>query len=301
VVAFAAVYTIWGSTYLGIYYSIQTIPIFLMGAARFLIAGVILCAVALARGATWPRNREMRTTAVAGILLLSCGTGSVIWAEQQVPTGVTALLLTTPLWMSVFEWMRGRRPSRGVIAGIILGMAGLAILIDPRQGGPQHVSPLAAIVLIGGSCAWAAGSLYARYSPLPDSPALATGLEMVWGGLALAVAAGATGEFARLDVARISATSWIAFVYLIIFGSLIGFTAYMWLVRNVAPAMTATYAFVCPVVAVLLGWAIAGEPLSGRTAAAGAAIVAAVAITTLAPRPAQRLAERAGIPRDADE
>jgi drug/metabolite transporter (DMT)-like permease len=297
VLAFAAVYTIWGSTYLGIYYSIQSIPVFLMGAGRFLVAGLILSAVALARGARWPRPREMRTTAVAGILLLSCGTGSVIWAEQQVPTGVTALLLTTPLWMSLFEWMRGRRPSRAVIAGIILGMAGLAILIDPRQRGPQHVPAIAAVVLIWGSGCWAAGSLYARYSPLPPSPALATGLEMIWGGLALVVAGGATGEFGRLDFGRISATSWIAFVYLVTFGSLIGFTAYMWLVRNVAPAMTATYAFVCPVVAVLLGWAIAGESLSGRTAAAGAAIVAAVAITTLAPR----TLEAAGIPRDADE
>jgi len=120
---------------------------------------------------------------------------------------------------------------------------------------------------------------------------------MVWGGIALAVVAGATGEFGRVDVAHITTTSWIAFAYLITFGSLIAFTAYMWLVRNVPPAMTATYAFVCPVVAVLLGWAIAGESLSGRTAAAGAAIVAAVAITTLAPRPA----EQAAIPRDADE
>ena len=299
--AFAAVYTIWGSTYLGIYYSIQSIPVFLMGAGRFLVAGLILSAIALIRGATWPNRREMKTTAVAGVLLLSCGTGSVIWAEQQVPTGLTALLLTTPLWMTVFEWMRGRRPSRGVIAGIILGMAGLAILVDPRQGGPQHVSPVAAIVLIAGSCCWAAGSLYARYSPLPDSPSLAVGLEMVWGGLALILTAGATGEFARLDIARISTTSWIAFAYLITFGSLIGFTAYMWLVQNVPPAMTATYAFVCPVVAVLLGWAIAGEPLTGRSLAAGAAIVAAVAITTLAPRPAEQPAARAGIPRDADE
>jgi drug/metabolite transporter (DMT)-like permease len=268
-----------------------------MGAARFLIAGLILSGIALARGAAWPRPREMRTTAVAGILLLSCGTGSVIWAEQQVPTGLTALLLTTPLWMAVFEWMRGRRPSRGVIAGIILGMVGLAILIDPRQGGPQHVSTIAAIVLIAGSCCWAAGSLYARYYPMPASPSLGTGLEMVWGGIALAIVAGATGEFGRVDVAHITTTSWIAFAYLITFGSLIAFTAYMWLVRNVPPAMTATYAFVCPVVAVLLGWAIAGESLSGRTAAAGAAIVAAVAITTLAPRPA----EQAAIPRDADE
>ena len=159
------------------------------------------------------------------------------------------------------------------------------------------MSPVAAIVLIAGSCCWAAGSLYARYSPLPDSPALATGLEMVWGGVAMAVAAAASGEFQRLNIARISATSWIALAYLITFGSLIAFTAYMWLVRNVPPAMTATYAFVCPVVAVLLGWAIAGEPLSARTAAAGAAIVAAVAITTLAPRSV----ETAGIPRDADE
>jgi drug/metabolite transporter (DMT)-like permease len=150
------------------------------------------------------------------------------------------------------------------------------------------VAPIAAAVLVFGSCCWAAGSLYARYSPLPASPALATGLEMIWGGVALVLAAAVTGEMGRFDVARVSTESWLALAYLVVFGSLIAFTAYMWLVRNVQPAMTATYAFVCPVVAVLLGWAIAGEPLSARSAAAGAAIVAAVAITTLAPGPVAR-------------
>jgi drug/metabolite transporter (DMT)-like permease len=284
--AFAVVYIIWGSTYLGIYYAIRSIPVFVMGGARFIIAGLVLSGIAVVRGAARPRGRELWTTAVAGVLLLSCGTGSVIWAEQQVPTGLTALLLTTPLWMAIFEWMRGRRPSWGVIFGLVLGMGGLAILIDPRQAaGAQHVGSVAAAVLIFGSCCWAAGTLYARYSPLPASPALATGLEMIWGGVALVVAAAVTGEFGHLDIAHISAVSWTALAYLIVFGSLIAFTAYMWLVRNVQPAMTATYAFVCPVVAVLLGWVVAGEPLSARTAAAGAAIVAAVAITTLAPGP----------------
>jgi drug/metabolite transporter (DMT)-like permease len=288
VIAFGIVYVIWGSTYLGIYYAIQTVPVFLMGGVRFIVAGLVLSGFAVARGAGRPRGRELWTTAVAGVLLLSCGTGSVIWAEQQVPTGVTALLLTTPLWMAIFEWMRGRRPPWGVILGLVLGMAGLAILIDPRQVGAQRVAPVAAAVLVFGSCCWAAGSLYARYSPLPASPALATGLEMIWGGVALVLAAAVTGEFQRFDVAHVSAISWIAWAYLVVFGSLIAFTAYMWLVRNVQPAMTATYAFVCPVVAVVLGWAVAGEPLSVRTAAAGAAIVAAVAITTLAPGPASQ-------------
>jgi drug/metabolite transporter (DMT)-like permease len=297
VVAFAVVYVIWGSTYLGIYYAIQTIPVFLMGGLRFIVAGLALSGFAVARGAGMPRRREVWTTAVAGVLLLSCGTGSVIWAEQQVPTGVTALLLTTPLWMAVFEWMRGRRPSWGVVLGLVLGMAGLAILIDPRQVGAQRVAPIAAAVLVFGSCCWAAGSLYARYAPLPASPALATGLEMIWGGVALVAAAAVTGEFGRFDIAHVSAASWIAWTYLVVFGSVIAFTAYMWLVRNVAPAMTATYAFVCPVVAVLLGWAIAGEPLSPRTAAAGAAIVAAVAITTLAPRSEARATPTDASPR----
>ncbi len=282
IAAFAAVYVIWGSTYLGIYYAIRTIPIFVMGGARFLTAGLILIGVAAATGAARPTRREVFTTAVSGVLLLSLGNASVIWAETRVPTGTTALLVTTPLWMVLIEWAKGRRPTPHVIAGLLLGMIGIVALVGPSSVGGR-VDPVAAAVIIAGSACWAAGSMYTRYAPSPSSPLLATGLQMVIGGLGLLLAAGVTGQLTHLQLASVSTVSWAAFFYLIIFGSLIGYSAYIWLVRNVAPARTATYAFVNPLVAVALGWAIAGEPLTIRTAGAAVLIIGAVGLITVSP------------------
>jgi drug/metabolite transporter (DMT)-like permease len=284
IAAFTTVYVLWGSTYLGIYYAIRTIPIFVMGGSRFLIAGLILIGGALATGAARPTRRELLTTAVAGVLLLTLGNASVIWAETRIPTGTAALLVTTPLWMVIIEWSKGRRPTPHVIAGLVLGTIGIAILVGPSSlGGAGRVDPLAACVLIAGSGCWAAGSLYTRYAPAPGSPILATGLQMVFGGTGLLLAAAATGEFTHLAPREISAMSWAAWGYLIVFGSLIGYSAYIWLVRNVAPARTATYAFVNPLVAVALGWAIAGEPFTARTAGAAAVIIGAVGLITMSP------------------
>ena len=282
IAAFAAVYIIWGSTYLGIYYAIQTIPIFVMGGLRFLIAGLILVGAAMVGRAARPSGREIGTTIVSGVLLLTLGNASVIWAETHVPTGTAALLVTTPLWMVIIEWTRGRRPTPHVIAGLIMGMAGIAILVGPSSiGGAGRVDLLSASVLIVGSSCWAAGSLYTRYAPTPHSPMLTTGLQMCFGGIGLVLIAMVTGEFTRVTPAHISTVSWAAWLYLIVFGSLIGYSAYIWLVQNVAPALTATYAFVNPLVAVALGWAVAGEPLTARTAGAAAVIIAAVGLITV--------------------
>jgi drug/metabolite transporter (DMT)-like permease len=283
IAAFAAVYVIWGSTYLGIYYAIRTIPVFVMGGARFLIAGLILIGAAMASGAARPSRRELWTAAVGGVLLLTLGNASVIWAETRVTTGTAALLVTTPLWMVLIEWGRGRRPTVGVVAGLLLGMLGIVTLVGPSRAGGAGVNPLAAVVLICGSLAWAAGSLYTRYAPAPRSPILATGLQMAFGGLALLATAAATGEFTHLSIREINTVSWAGFFYLIVFGSLVGYSAYIWLVRNVEPARVATYAFVNPLVAVTLGWAIAGESLTARTAVAAAAIIGAVALITMSP------------------
>src|SRR6185312_6337817 len=266
ILAFAAVYITWGSTYLGIAYAVHTIPVFLMGAMRFMIAGLALLAVALARGAPRPSPRELRGAAVAGVLLLTCGNTGVVWAETRIASGTTALLVTTPFWFVVFEWVRGRRPSPAVLAGLALGALGIVILVAPHHvGGASRVDPFTVAVLLVSSTFWAAGSLYTRYASLPRSPLLATGLEMVWGAVALFVVAGATGELVRFDPREVAVASWMGFAYLVIFGSWVGFTAYIWLMRNVPTAHAATYAFVNPVVAVVLGWAVAGEPLTGRT------------------------------------
>lgn len=282
ILAFAAVYITWGSTYLGIAYAVRTIPVFLMGGLRFMVAGLALVGVAAVRGVTRPSRRELRSAAIAGVLLLTIGNSGVVWAETRVASGTAALLVTTPFWLVMMEWVRGRRPTPGVLAGLVLGGLGIAILVGPRDViGTGRVDPLAAGVLVGSSVFWAAGSLYTRYAPLPESPILATGLEMICGGIALLTLAATTGEFRHFALSHVSTISWIGFGYLIVFGSWVGFTAYIWLMRNVPTEHAATYAFVNPVVAVILGWAIAGEPLSARTAVAAVVIVGAVASTTL--------------------
>jgi drug/metabolite transporter (DMT)-like permease len=253
-----------------------------MGAVRFTFAGLVLIAAAAMQGAARPTQRQLLSAAIAGILLLSIGNTGVVWAETRVASGTAALLVTTPLWLVMIEWARGRRPSAGVLAGLVLGAIGIAILVGPTDvAGAGQVDSVAASVLIGSSMFWAIGSLYTRYASLPSSPLLATGLEMVAGGLALLGVAAATGELRHFALSQISVSSWIGFVYLIVGGSWVGFTAYIWLMRNVPTEHAATYAFVNPVVAVILGWAIAGEPLSARTGLATVVIVAAVASITL--------------------
>jgi drug/metabolite transporter (DMT)-like permease len=294
IAAFAAVYLIWGSTYLAIFYAIRTIPTFLMAGARFLVAGLILVLVAAVQGAPRPRAREVRTTAIAGVVLLCCGNGGVVWSETRAPTGSVALVVATvPLWMVVIEWVRGHRPTLGTLAGLSLGLVGIGVLVGPRAlAGAGAIDATTAGVLLLASGMWAAGSLYTRYAPLPASPLLAVGLEMVSGGVALLLVAAATGEYRGFAPHRVSATSWIGLVYLVMIGSLVGFTAYIWLVRHVAPALASTYAFVNPIVAVVLGWSIAGEALTPRTALAAAVIVAAVALITAGGAAgARRLAE----------
>jgi drug/metabolite transporter (DMT)-like permease len=289
IIAFAALYLTWGATYLGIAYAIRTIPVFLMAAVRFLIAGCVLILAARVRGAPRPTSREIAGASVAGILLLAIGNASVVWAETRVASGTTSLLVTTPLWLVLMEWARGRRPSRGVVAGLVLGAIGIAILVGPRTvAGVGQVDPIGAAVLICSSLFWAAGSLYSRYATLPTSPLMATGIEMIAGGLVLFVVATALGEWRHFALDHVSMASWVGFAYLVIFGSWVGFTAYIWLMRNVLPEYAATYAFVTPVVAVILGWAIAGEPIAPRTGIAATVIVGAVALTTLTSRTARR-------------
>jgi drug/metabolite transporter (DMT)-like permease len=282
IIALAAVYITWGSTYLGIAYAIRTIPIFLMGAMRFALAGLVFVGIALARGDPRPTRQELRSAAIAGVLLLAISNAAVIWAETRVASGTTSLLVTTPLWLVLMEWMRGRRPTRGVLVGLALGAIGIAILVGPGElAGTGQVDRVAAGVLLLSSMVWAIGSLYTRYAPLPQSPLMATGLEMVSGSAVLFVVATGTGEVGHFTFAHVSTVSWLGFGYLIVFGSWVGFTSYIWLMRNVPIEHAATYAFVNPVIAVILGWAVAGEPFFARTAVAAVFIVAAVASITL--------------------
>ncbi|GAC1494615.1 MAG: drug/metabolite exporter YedA [Gemmatimonadaceae bacterium] len=286
IAAFASIYLVWGSTYLAIRYAVETIPAFIMGGLRFVVSGVLLYAWARYRGATRPTRLHWRNALIAGGFLLLGGNGAVVWAEQFVPSGLTALLVSIlPFWLVIIEWVRppGRRPSGAVLLGLALGFIGVVVLVGPSGfGGQGDVSPLGALVLIVGSLSWAIGSFWSRDARLPASGLLTTGMEMLGGGTLLLIVGAITGELSRFDIHRISSASSIGLLYLVTFGSLLGFTSYIWLLDKVAPARLGTYAYVNPIVAVLLGWAIAGERLSIRTAAAAVIVICAVALITTA-------------------
>jgi drug/metabolite transporter (DMT)-like permease len=283
--AFAAVYVLWGSTYLFIRFAVETLPPFVMAGARFVVAGAILYAWARLRGVAAPTLVEARAAAIAGLFLLLGGNGAVAWAEQRVPSGVTALLVATvPVWMVLLDWLRsgGARPRVGVFAGLALGLAGLVMLVGGRSISDEGVDPAGAAVLVLGSILWATGSLYVGRRARPPSALIANAVQMLAGGVALLAVGTLAGELGRLDLAGASTRSLLSLAYLVVAGSLIGFTAYTYLLQVSTPAKVSTYAYVNPVVAVFLGWAFAGEEITARTLAAAAVILAGVAIITMA-------------------
>ena len=283
--AFAIVYLFWGSTYLGIKYAVETIPPVFMAAARFLIAGALMYAWARSRGERSPRLVHWRSAAVVGGCLMGANAGVAI-AELRIPSGVAALIVaTSAIWFVLFEWMRpdGKRPTVGVVAGLAVGLVGVAVLIGPSGlvGGPA-IDLVGVIIVLVGSILWVAGSMFARHAPRPDSAIMTTASQMLAGGAILLVASIVTGDAARFSWSAVSATSMSAMVYLIIFGSIVGYSAYVYLLMVSTPAKVSTYAYVNPMVAVFLGWAIAGEDLSPRVILASAIILGAVALITTA-------------------
>jgi len=285
VAAFAAVYLIWGSTYLAIRLAIETLPPFTVAGVRFIIAGTLLYRWPRLHKPAPPTRIQWRSAAVVGALMLFGGNGGVTWAEQRVPSGLTAVLVATvPLWMAVLEAIRrgGARPTRRIGAGLALGFAGIVLLIGPlKLAGGERIDPLGATVLLVAALSWAAGSLYARHAQLPAVPLLGTAMEMLTGGALLLLASVLTGEWGRLHVAAMSPRSLLALGYLVVFGSLVGFTAYVWLLRNTTATRASTYAYVNPIVAVFLGWALAGESLTWQTLLAAAVIVASVVLISI--------------------
>jgi drug/metabolite transporter (DMT)-like permease len=290
--AFAIVYIVWGSTYLGIRYAVQTIPPLLMAGSRFLVAGTILFTVSLFRTRVRPKPIHWRTAVVLGFLLLFCSNGGVTIAEQRVASGMAAMLITSePMWIVLLNWLRpgGHVPSTREIAGVLIGFAGVALLLWPQmramQGGLAGSNLVWYLLIVLTALTWAAGSLYGIGAPMVADRSLGNGMTMLVGGGMMFVTGLATGEATRFQWQAVTAISIIAWAYLIVFGSLVAFSAYTYLMSNAPPAKASTYAFVNPVVAVLLGWSVAGEPLEARSAVAIAIIVGAVMMLTLGQHP----------------
>ena len=286
VLAFAAIYILWGSTYLGIRLAIETLPPFLMAATRFIIAGAILFSWAVFNGhqlrpalSQWPK------AFIIGALLLLCGNGGVTWAEKYIASGFAALLIATePLWVVILNWgLTHRRPNAKVLLGVLIGLAGVSLLVSDRLGQGAHGSRLSLIsagVVVLSSFAWASGSVYSNRRPIRATTSMASGMQMLAGGSLLLLLALVTGDFKRLNLDNASWVSIGAFCYLTVFGSLVAFTAYSWLLNNVSTARAATYAYVNPVVAVFLGWLIASEPLTPKMMLAAAIIIGSVILIT---------------------
>jgi drug/metabolite transporter (DMT)-like permease len=274
---------VWGSTYLAIAVAIETIPPFLMAGTRFLVAGGLLLAVARWRGEASPTRREWAAGAVGGLLLMVGGNGAVTWAEKTVPSGTAALMVATcPVWITLIDWrfFRGPRPTLPVLAGLAVGLAGVAVLVDASV--PAAFWGMVALTV--SPLSWAFGTLYGRTGPMPRSPLLSSAVQMLTGGVLLGLLGSAAGEWTGFDVAAVSARSLAALLVLALVGSVVTFSAYIWLVRHASPTAVSTYSFVNPVVAVLLGWAVLDEPVGPRTGVATALIVLAVALVLLGRR-----------------
>lgn len=282
VLAFAAIYIIWGSTYLAIRFAVETIPPFLMAGMRFVIAGSIMYAWARLSGVKKPVLIEWRSAAIIGIALLMFSNGGVTWSEQRVASGVAALIVATvPLWIVLMQWLfhNGCPPSRRMAAGLVIGFLGVLWLIGPDQLlGHRTIDLTGVAVLLVACFSWSNGSLYSRKAKLPSSQILATAMEMICGGVALLLVALVSGEFQRFAPAAVSTRSFLSLAYLVVFGSIIGFTAYVWLLRNAAPTRVATYAYVNPVIAIALGAIFANEQINSHILVSAATIIFAIVL-----------------------
>jgi drug/metabolite transporter (DMT)-like permease len=285
--ALGAVYLIWGSTYFAIREAVLTLPPLLMASVRFLVAGGLLYVWAIRRGgreADRPGVPQWRAAFIAGTLLLLVGNGGVVLAERTVPSGVAALVIATiPLWMAVIDRVFfGQRLAPLAIAGLVLGFGGLGLLVGSTGSG--RLDPGGMLTLLAAAIGWSIGSMYSRSAQLPARPLVATALQMLAGGLALAIAGAIHGEFGDIHPERFSTASLLGLAYLIVFGSWVAFSAYVWLLRSAPISLVSTYAYVNPVVAVFLGWAFLSERITPRTVTAGAVIVVAVALMLSARR-----------------
>ncbi len=284
--ALLAVYLVWGSTYLAIRYVVEEMPPFLSAGTRFLVSGAILVLWQRLHGSPAPTRREWGAATIIGLFLLLGGNGLLAWAEQIIPSGIASLFIgATPLWMALLDTLRpgGIRLSWLTWAGVLAGFAGIALLANPWANGLDglHLDPWGVIVLLLAALSWSIGSLYSRKAPLPASPLMGTGMEMLAGSLGLFAFGSLVGEWGQLDLSAITAHSLLGLLYLITFGSLIGFVSYTWLLRNAPTPLVSTYAYVNPLVAILLGAVLGNELVTWRVAISALIILSSVGLINI--------------------
>ncbi len=286
--AFAAIYVFWGSTYLAIKYAIETLPPFLMAGARFVFAGAVLMIWArFSKDYERPKAAHWKTSFIVGTLLLVGGNGGVVFAEHHISSSLAALLVATePFWIVLLSWLwlKQSRPNLKAVLGIAVGFFGVWLLINGQAASNQEdvgsMQFFGAIAVMMAALSWATGSIYGLRAPVPKSSLQTAGMQMLSGGLVLLIISLTAGEWTNFNIAEVSSNSWFGLIYLIVFGSLVSFTAYIWLLKNAQPTMVATYAYVNPIVAVLLGWLIAGESFTAQMLIGAGVIVSSVVLIT---------------------
>ena len=304
-IALLALYIVWGSTYLAIRFSVETLPPFLHASMRFLVSGAILYAWRRMAGDATPTRSNWKAAAIVGTLLLLGGNGLVSLAEKTVPSGIAALVIaTSPFWLTLFEAFRagGAKPSWLSILGLVVGFSGVFLLIGPSEitGSEQKIDTFGAIMLLIAPILWSSGSIYAKNADMPKSTLMSTGMQMLAGSVALFIVSVATGELSGFSFGQVSMRSWWGLVYLITFGSLVGFVSYGWLLHNAPISLVSTYAYVNPVVAVFLGWLLADEALNARIGFAAAIIVGSVILINWARQASARKEAEQAIPLEVE-
>lgn len=285
--AFLSVYLFWGGTYLGMKFALDSFPPFIMAGIRHTIAGVILTTIAFLKKETFPSRKELINAGIVGTLLLLCGNGLVAYAEMRVPSSIASLIIASvPLWISGLNWVSGdkKKPSLLEFLGLFLGFSGIMVLAFQGSNANMNIDILGIALLLVASLSWSLGSLYSKRSNMPKSSFYNVSFQMLTGGILLLIFSTVLGEYRLFNVNQITNQSIYAMLYLIIFGSIIAYSSYIWLFKNVNPTLASTYAFVNPVVALILGWSLANEVLSPQALIASVLIISAVIIITLSKR-----------------
>jgi drug/metabolite transporter (DMT)-like permease len=284
--AFAIIYFVWGSTYFAIRVGVHAMPPLTMAALRLVFSGIVLVGWQISRGEKLPVRREWAAATFLGFLMFVCGYGLLFWAEQTVPSGAAAVVLSTiPVFMAVFEvlFLRTQRFTLRLVFAFLVGIAGVVALMSKTLNlADAPIDRFGTMALIFAAMTWSISSVITRKLPLPTSKLISSGVQMLAGGVLLIPAAGIFGEFGRFHPATVSFGAWMALLYLIVFGSIIGFTAFVWLLHHESPTKVGTYAYVNPVIAVIVGSLLGGEPLGARTVIGTACVLVSVVVITCA-------------------